>query len=868
MKAYTLFIFCIICSCFFSNAQQLISPKLAEKIANAGANDKIIVRIEFKDNVNCFALKNEFNQQKMPANERVNRVVLALQKQANLSQHDLLLYLESHPNKVSNIHSLWLVNLIVCEMNANFVHQIEQFPSVALIDFENGVLVNHDPVKVEQIPSNQKSIGGVEPGLEDINVRPLWNLGYTGRGLIVFDYDTGVWPSHPAIANRFLAHYKPMSQSWHGYHSPIPNGTVDNHGTHTMGTIAGLDTFTNDTTGVAFNAYWIANDLIGTTTASMPPLVALIESFEWAMNPDGNLATADDVPAVINNSWRWYDGNDTNQCAGNIVGLMNSVEAAGIANVFAGGNFGPSNTTVSAPQRINTTEVNTFSVGAVDGNQSFPYPIAGFSSRGPKQCPAPAGPLLIHPEVVAPGVNVRSSYGTSGYAVLSGTSMATPHVSGAVLLLKEAFPYLTGEDLLWALYLTAVDLGDPGEDNVYGRGMIDVYAAYQYLATTNTPVNPMNITNDVAVEILSPTDDLYTCDTVFSPSICIKNLGTANVNSIHIYFALNGQAEQMQIWNGSLGYMERDTVLLPILSSNLLGNNQLKIRIEIDPSVSEYDNYNNQYIVRFNIRPGKNLPFFENFEGNYYDGDWHVYNPDGAYTWQKDSVPSMSGGDNVISIPMYLYVPVEGQKDRFISPKINLPAGESIHLKFDWAYYRRTHALIRQDSLHVLILNDCETTVLGKVLDLYADSLETGDTLLVNFTPKSAAYWKTKEIDISQFAGQQISIAFESVNRNGNNLFIDNIGIYSNNHPLSIKAWEEPQVLKLFPNPNNGNFTITISTQEKGKINVYNTLGKKVLTKTMDSNKIDLGLNSLENGLYIVEFSTGNNTYKTRFVKN
>ena len=46
--------------------------------------------------------------------------------------------------------------------------------------------------------------------------------------------------------------------------------------------------------------------------------------------------------------------------------------------------------------------------------------------------------------------------------------MAAPHVSGAILLLKEAFPYLSGEDLLWALYLTAVDLGAPGEDNTYG----------------------------------------------------------------------------------------------------------------------------------------------------------------------------------------------------------------------------------------------------------------------------------------------------------------------------------------------------------------------------------------------------------------
>ena len=70
--------------------------------------------------------------------------------------------------------------------------------------------------------------------------------------------------------------------------------------------------------------------------------------------------------------------------------------------------------------------------------------------------------------------------------------MAAPHVSGAVLLLKEAFPYLSGEELLMALYLTAVDLGDPGEDNTYGMGLIDVDAAFQYLANSNLPIDPLN----------------------------------------------------------------------------------------------------------------------------------------------------------------------------------------------------------------------------------------------------------------------------------------------------------------------------------------------------------------------------------------
>jgi hypothetical protein len=65
---------------------------------------------------------------------------------------------------------------------------------------------------------------------------------------------------------------------------------------------------------------------------------------------------------------------------------------------------------------------------------------------------------------------------------MSGTSMATPHVAGAVVLLRQAFPQAPPEGIKNALYLTAVDLGPTGEDNTYGRGRIDVVAAYNWLA--------------------------------------------------------------------------------------------------------------------------------------------------------------------------------------------------------------------------------------------------------------------------------------------------------------------------------------------------------------------------------------------------
>ena len=184
----------------------------------------------------------------------------------------------------------------------------------------------------------------------------MWRLGYTGRGRLAYNYDTGVWPNHPAFSNRFIGTRYPMNQSWIGYFNDFPNGSIQNHGTHTLGTISGLVESTNDTIGVAhLDPIGLLMTFVTSTVQGLPPVVKMIEAFEWALNPDDDTSTTLDIPDVINNSWRWYDGNDTIHCEGFIVNLMNAIEAVGIANVFSGGNSGPNNSTVNSPQRINTS---------------------------------------------------------------------------------------------------------------------------------------------------------------------------------------------------------------------------------------------------------------------------------------------------------------------------------------------------------------------------------------------------------------------------------------------------------------------------------------------------------------------------------
>ena len=91
--------------------------------------------------------------------------------------------------------------------------------------------------------------------------------------------------------------------------------------------------------------------------------------------------------------------------------------------------------------------------------------------------------------IAAPGVDINSSLPTDldsdGFGTMSGTSMAAPHVSAAVAILKEEFPNLTGAQIVDLLLSSATDLGAGGTDEVYGVGLLNLDAATQSSGTMN-----------------------------------------------------------------------------------------------------------------------------------------------------------------------------------------------------------------------------------------------------------------------------------------------------------------------------------------------------------------------------------------------
>ena len=463
---------------------------------NSGNFDETMSVLVYLQEAPVPQINADLSSQGATRRERYTAIIDALQAQQR-TQDPLQTWLESEipAGEVLGYTSYWIMNCLVVEATKATILDIASRPEVERIE-PNWQAELMDPIIAPQDPNDeltwngQGSRGGgfVPPGLRAINADEVWyQYGITGAGRLIGGLDTGVDGNHPALSARWRGVTEPASECWLdvlGTNTTFPNDS-NSHGTHTMGTMTGNSPTTLDTVGVAWGAKWIAANAINQGVGSGFDN-DVITCFQWFMNPDGDSQTMDDVPDVVQNSWRINEGfgGDYTDCDTRWWAAIDNCEAAGVAVIFSAGNEGPGAGTIGSPPDRATTEYNGFSIGACDAtNYNAPYPIASFSSRGPSGCAAPAD-LRIKPEVCGPGVDVYSSIPGGGYSSsFSGTSMSGPHVSGIVPLLREANPNLSVDDIKQIIIETAIDYGTAGNDNTYGYGFVDALAAVEAALT-------------------------------------------------------------------------------------------------------------------------------------------------------------------------------------------------------------------------------------------------------------------------------------------------------------------------------------------------------------------------------------------------
>lgn len=397
-------------------------------------------------------------------------VVEALQRTARQTQTAVLARLDSLSarGEVRSYQPFWVVNLIAVEGTASALAEIESNPEVATVEADREMSL----VTPEVEPARGTLDDYVAPiGLRTIRAPQVWSAGVTGAGILLANFDSGVNGSHPALAGRWRGSYGvPASQCWLDLAGTTPAPTdAAGHGTQTMSILCGMTA--GDTLGVAWGARYIAARL--NLSSGVTLVSTALQAFQWAVEPDGNPVTFDDVPRAISCSWGFESGTAP-ACYDALNSALEACEAAGIAVFWAAGNEGDLGaSTVRAPADHTSTEDNAFAVGAYD------YTIDSVwykSSRGPSLCTSDPE-LRIKPELVAPGRNVRTAGLGTSYGYGTGTSYAAPHAAGTAALMLEVNPALSPDSLKKILLLTAVDMGAPGNDNDFGYGKLDAFCA-------------------------------------------------------------------------------------------------------------------------------------------------------------------------------------------------------------------------------------------------------------------------------------------------------------------------------------------------------------------------------------------------------
>jgi subtilisin family serine protease len=270
----------------------------------------------------------------------------------------------------------------------------------------------------------------------DIDLPEAWEIAKGSPDIVIAIVDTGVDLTHPDLVSKLVPGYNIIDDN----DLPLDD---DGHGTH----VAGIAAAATD------------NDNIGVAGVCWECKIMPIKALGTEGGSTSDVATAiryavDHGAHVINLSLGGSSGTEA------LLSAVRYAYSREIPVVAAMGNFG------SAEPFYPAAYPETIAVGASDKfDLRWEYSNYGEDI-----------------DLVAPGVQILSAYFLDRYAYMNGTSMAAPHVSGVIGLLRSMFPNKTVEVLRTILTASADDLGDPGWDIYYGAGRLNAFLALRSLA--------------------------------------------------------------------------------------------------------------------------------------------------------------------------------------------------------------------------------------------------------------------------------------------------------------------------------------------------------------------------------------------------
>jgi subtilisin family serine protease len=306
----------------------------------------------------------------------------------------------SYSNSTVKHYRFLLNGLRISSLSKSQIHKIEQLSFIKHIEKDTHIRLSSHTSSNLSIHTTQHTL------LPSQHSTPISE--YSGRNISIGFFDTGIDYSHPALSSVYQGGYDFVNEDNDPYDD-------QGHGTHVAGITASQPIGSNQTiSGVAPNvsvyAYKVLNEL-GEGYISW-----FLSAFEYAMDPnrDGNLSDHLDIISIS-------AGNPKGTASDLLSSAANQAVQAGIVVVAAAGNNGPSMNSISSP----AIAKDVIAVGAsVKESQVALYSSRGYLNKS-----------YIKPDIIAPGHQIESTWPNNQYHTLSGTSMATPYITGIIACL-------------------------------------------------------------------------------------------------------------------------------------------------------------------------------------------------------------------------------------------------------------------------------------------------------------------------------------------------------------------------------------------------------------------------------------------------
>ncbi|MFH1282866.1 MAG: S8 family peptidase [bacterium] len=423
-----------------------VHPFLSEKLSLAKENEFIPIIIRLSDDdaaSNIYGIRS--------------KALISIRNKSNKINNTVSELLKDLRNKklIRNERYFWLCEALYVEVKKEAFDDICLFPQIKRIT------PNYTLSLPETSDMDIKNISDSPNwGLDGIDVKKVWkNFGLTGKGVKIGHLDTGIDKYHPYLQDKL--------DKWAAFNiqgqriKDAPVADSETHGTHTAGILVGGNTV-DELMGVAPDAKLISARVIDGKSGSFAQLLA---GMEWIVDPDNDPNT-DDGADIVNISLGVSGLYDE------FVEPIYNLICAGITPVVAIGNSGIYNT--NSPANI----PYAIGCGAID----YYDQVCSFSGGDEIVWNHPlCKGSCVKPDFTAPGYRIVSASSDGGFITLSGTSMATPFVSGLIALMLEHTQTLNISQIKEILKYSSVDLGVDGKDNRYGWGKIDAYAACRCL---------------------------------------------------------------------------------------------------------------------------------------------------------------------------------------------------------------------------------------------------------------------------------------------------------------------------------------------------------------------------------------------------